>query len=82
MSPKIHIVHSYLNFSPPSCGAVSEAHAGRFYQDIPMIEWRFRVLWNVAMLADTCWFMFRDATELTGGKLKDSELMKLPVDSL
>ena len=56
MSFKIHFLQSYQDFFPPSCGAVSGEHGGRFYQDISVMEQRYQGRWNEAMLSDIfCW---------------------------
>ena len=70
MSLKIHFLHSHFDFFPPSCGAVSDEHGERFHQDISVMERRYQGRWNEAMLADYCWFVCRDAPELTRGKPK------------
>jgi len=61
MSPKIHFLHSHLDFSPENCGAVSDEHGKHFHQDIASMEKRYLVKWNCAMLADYCWTLARDA---------------------
>ncbi|KAJ4447665.1 hypothetical protein ANN_09672 [Periplaneta americana] len=77
MSLKIHFLHSHLDFFPPSCGAFSDEHGGRFHHDISVMEQRYQCRWNETMLADYCclWVgMLRNS--LTRGKLKDDDLMK------
>jgi len=40
MSLKIHFLYSYLDIFPENCGAVSDEHGERFYQDISSMEKR------------------------------------------
>ncbi|KAJ4439600.1 hypothetical protein ANN_07728 [Periplaneta americana] len=46
MSLKIHFLHSHLDVFPPSCGAFSKEHGGRFHHDISVMEQRYQGRWN------------------------------------
>ncbi|KAJ4444951.1 hypothetical protein ANN_06750 [Periplaneta americana] len=70
-------VNCIEDFFPPSCGGFSDEHGERFHHNISVMEQRYQGRWNETMLADYCWSLRRDAPELTRGKLKDDELMKL-----
>ena len=61
MSQKICFLHSHLNFFPENCGAVSDEHGERCYQDISSMENRYQGKWKCAVLADYCWTLARDA---------------------
>ncbi|GBP72152.1 hypothetical protein EVAR_49742_1 [Eumeta japonica] len=63
MSLKIHFLHSHLDFFPDNCGALSDEHGERFHQDIANMEKRYQGKWNVPMLADYCWTIYRDVPE-------------------
>jgi len=64
MSLKIHFLHSHLDFFPDNCGAVSDEHGERFHQDISTMENRYQRKWSPAMLADYCWTVVRDASDV------------------
>jgi hypothetical protein len=66
MSPKIHFLHSHLDFF-----AVSNKHGLRFHQDIAVTEKQYQGKWNVNMLSDYCWIIIRDVPE-TNYKWKSS----------
>jgi hypothetical protein len=63
MSPKVHLLHSHLDFLPENLGAVSDEHGERFHQDISVMEKRYQGRWNEAMMADFVWTRIRDTTE-------------------
>lgn len=65
MSLKVHFLHSHLDFFPPNLGDVSDEHGERFHQDIATMEKRYQGRWTPAMLADYCWSMIRDATDIS-----------------
>ena len=46
MSPKIHFLHSYLNFLPKLCAAVSDEHGEMFHQDIAAMERCYQGNWG------------------------------------
>ena len=64
MSLKLHFLHSHLNCFPESCGKVSDEHGERFHQQTSLIEKRYQGKWSARMLADYCWTVIRDATQL------------------
>ena len=47
-------------FFPENCGAVSDEHGERLYQDVSSMEKRYEGKWNCAMLADCCRTLARD----------------------
>jgi len=60
MSLKIHFLHSYLDFFPENCDAVSDEHRVHFHQDMSSMEKRYQGKRNCAMLANYCWTLTRD----------------------
>ena len=60
MSLKVHVLHSHLDFFAKNLGHVSDEHGKRFYQDISLMEKRFKGKWNTVMLADYCWNLKKD----------------------
>lgn len=64
MSLKIHFLHSHLDFFPANLGAVSDEQGERFHQDISTMEKRYQGNWNPSMLADYCWTLQRDASDV------------------
>ena len=65
MSLKVHFLHSHLDFFPPNLGDVSDEHGERFHQDIATMEKRYQGRWTPVMLADYCWSLIRDATDIS-----------------
>ena len=65
MSLKIHFLHSHFDFFPSNCDNVSDKHGKRFHQDIAVMEQRYQGKWNPSMLADYCWTLARDQSELS-----------------
>ncbi|GBO20763.1 hypothetical protein AVEN_221116-1, partial [Araneus ventricosus] len=61
MSLKIHFLDSHLNFFTDNCGQVSDERGERFHQDIANMEKRYQGNWSMAILADSCWTLIRDA---------------------
>lgn len=59
MSPKLHYLHSHLDFFRPNLGAVSEEHGERFHQDIQVMEKRYQGRWDEAMMGDYIWSLVR-----------------------
>ena len=53
MSLEVHFLASHLHFFHENLGDVSDEHGDRFYQDIAVIEKRYKGKWSVGMLADT-----------------------------
>ena len=64
MSLKVHFLHSHLDFFPSNFGDVSDEHGERFHQDIATMEKRYQGKWTTTMLADYCWTLIRDATDV------------------
>ena len=64
MSLKIHFLHSHLDFFPPNCGAVSDEHGERFHQDVATMERRYKGKWSPSLLADYCWTLLRDTSDI------------------
>ena len=53
----------HLDFFPLNCGDLSDEHGERFYQDISVMEHRYKGKWSAAMLGGYCWMMKLDAPE-------------------
>lgn len=62
MSYKIHFLHAHLDRFAFNLGACSEEQGERFHQDIKSMEQRYQGRWDVTMMADYCWMLFRDET--------------------
>jgi len=60
MSLKMHYLHSHLDFFPDNLGALSDEQGERFHQDISNMETRYAGHWDVSMMADYCWSIYRD----------------------
>lgn len=65
MSLKLHFLKSHLDFFPKNMGSVSDEHGERFHQDVSQMEKRYKGKCSVAMLADFCWMLQRDATDMS-----------------
>ena len=65
MSLKLHVLHSHLNFFTDNCGDVSDEHGERFHQQIATMERRYKGKWSAAMLADFCWSIRNEGTEVS-----------------
>ena len=61
---KMHVLESHLNFFHENLGHVLDEHGERFHQDIAFIEKRFKGKCSLKMLADYCWSIRRDTSEL------------------
>lgn len=59
-SPKIHYLNSHLDRFPENCGDVSEEQGERMHQDMQIMENRYEGRWNVKMMADYYWSLYRD----------------------
>ena len=70
MSLKVHFLASHLHFFHKNLGNVSDEHGERFHQDIAAIEKRYKGKWSVGMLADYCWSIKRDGSDLKHKKQK------------
>ena len=57
MSLKLHFLHSHLEFFPDNLGAVNDKHSERFYQDIAVVETRYKGKSSANMMGDCCWFL-------------------------
>ena len=60
MSLKMHLLHSHLDFFPDNLGSVSDEQGERFHQDISGMEKRYQGRWDTSMMADYCWFLYRE----------------------
>ena len=69
----------HLDFFPLNCGDLSDEHGERFYQDISVMEHRYKGKWSAAMLGGCCWMMKRDApeTKITSTCQKDTSLLSV-----
>jgi hypothetical protein len=65
MSLKVHFLDSHLDFFPENLGAVSDEHGERFHQDISNMEKWYQGKWSLSMLADYCWTLKRDVSQVT-----------------
>ena len=59
MKAWLHFLHSHLDFFRDNLGNVSEEHGERFHQDIQVMEKRYQVRWNEAMMGDDVWYLMR-----------------------
>ena len=64
-SLKISFLHSHLDFFPSNSGDVSGKHEERFHQDIAVMEKWYQGRWSPPMLADYCWTLARDQSDLS-----------------
>jgi len=64
MALKVHLLHSHLDFFPPNLGDVSNKHGEKFHQDIATMGKRYQGRWTPTMLADYCWSLIREATDV------------------
>jgi hypothetical protein len=60
---KIHFFEFVLGFFPKYLNAVSEEQGGRFHQHIKGMERRYQGRWNVNMMGDCCWMLYREIPE-------------------
>jgi hypothetical protein len=60
MSPKLHLIHSHLDFFIKNVASVTDEHGERFHQQIAMMEHRYKGKWSSSLLADYCWTLFRE----------------------
>jgi hypothetical protein len=63
MSLQMHFLFSRLDFFPLHCGDLSDEHGERFYQDISIMQHRYKWKWSAAILGGYCWVMKRDVPE-------------------
>ena len=59
MSLKLHFLHAHLNFLPKNLGAFSDDQGERFHEIIKVMKKYYQGRLDSAMLADYCWFLFR-----------------------
>lgn len=59
MSPKMHYLHSHIDFFHGNLGSTSEEHGERFHQDIMRMEQRYQGHWDSAMMGDYIWSIVR-----------------------
>jgi len=78
MSLKIHFLHSHLEFFEEKCGAMSDEHGQRFYQDISSIGKRYQGKWNCAILADYCCTFTNDVSTMK--HKREDKRKKNPID--
>ena len=60
MSPKIHFLHSHLDFFPPNMDDVNDEHGERFHQEIKELESRYSRKLTPNMMSDCSWFLKRE----------------------
>lgn len=68
MSIKVHYLHSHLDSFPENLGDTSEEQGERFHQDIKTMEDRYKGRWDTHMMADYCWSLKRDCSNLHSRK--------------
>ena len=61
MSPKIHLLHSHLQFFQDNLCDFSDVHGERFHQDIAVIEKRYCGKLTENLLADYCWDLITES---------------------
>ena len=61
----MHFLDSHLSYFPENLGVYSEEQGERFHQDISEMERRYRGRWNVNMMADYCWSLYRENSDTT-----------------
>jgi len=54
MSIQVHFLFSYIDKFPNNLGDASDEQGERFYQDIKIIEGRYKGRWGPTMMADYC----------------------------
>ena len=64
MCVKVYFLHSHVDYFPDNLGAVSEELGERLHQDIKTIEKRYQGYWSENMMADYCWCLIRECTEV------------------
>ena len=68
MSIKVHYLHSHLDRFPQNLGDFSEEQGKRFHQDIKVMEERYQGRWDINMMADYCWCLKRDCSNIHARK--------------
>ena len=59
----MHFLDSHLDYFPANLGSYSEEQGERFHQDISEMECRYQGRWNINMMADYCWSIYRHNPE-------------------
>ncbi|KAI6647174.1 hypothetical protein LOD99_8827 [Oopsacas minuta] len=79
MSVKVHFLHSHIDYFLENLGAVSEEQGERFHQDIETMEARYQGRWDIHLMADYCWCLKRDCTDVIHARM--SKKRKFTPDS-
>jgi hypothetical protein len=72
MPLKVHVLHSHLDFFPENLSDVSDEKGERFNQDIKAMEHCYQGFWNDFVLADYCWMLYRDASDIVYHRKRNS----------
>ena len=64
MSIKVHYLFSHLENFSDNLGDVSNEQGERFHQDIKIMEDRYKGRWGSTMLADYCWSLKWDCSNI------------------
>ena len=75
MSIKLHFLFNHLEYFPKNLGDVSDEHGERFHQDIKIMEERYQGRWGKAMLADYCWNLTRDSSNIINRRKSNKKAM-------
>ena len=70
---KLHLLHSHLHKFPDNVGDLSKEQGELFYQDIKIMETRYKERWDETMMADF-WWRLKKYTEKYDGKRKRKPL--------
>lgn len=73
MSIKVHFLHSHLDFFPANLGQFSDEQGERFHQEMLVIEKRFEGKSGIRMMANFCWSLQRDTSDLTYKRSRSSK---------
>ena len=68
MSIKMHYLHSHLDRFPQNLGDFSKEQGERFHQDIKVMKERYQGRWDINMMADYCWGLKRDCSNIHARK--------------
>lgn len=63
MSPKMHYLHSHLNYFPENLGRVSDEQGERFHQELLKMEQRYAGKSKIHMLSNYCWTLIRKTND-------------------
>jgi len=64
ISIKVHFLFSHIENFPDNLSGVSDEQGERFHQDIKIMENRYKGRWGSTMLADYCWSLKRDCSNI------------------